>query len=71
MSRSTKTYVVRGMSCDHCRLSVSEEVAEVGGVDEVAVDLATGQLEVAGDGFTDAEVKAAVEDAGYELASAT
>jgi copper chaperone CopZ len=59
---------VVGMTCDHCALSVREEVSEVPGVTAVDVDLASGRLTVAGTGFTDAAVKAAVAEAGYEVA---
>lgn len=63
------SYTVRGMSCDHCVLSVSEEVAGVDGVRDVAVDLPTGRLTIIGAGYSDAAVAAAVEEAGYEVDS--
>ena len=62
-----RTYAVSGMTCQHCVLSVTEEVAEVTGVDGVAVDLTTGVLTVTGDRFTDETVRAAVTEAGYEV----
>ena len=61
-------YTVKGMTCNHCVLSVTEEVSDVEGVQDVAVDLETGRVSVAGDGFTDEQIKAAVEEAGYEIA---
>lgn len=61
------TYTVEGMSCDHCARSVAEEVAEVGGVDDARVDLTSGRLTVAGTGYSDADVAAAVEEAGYKV----
>ena len=63
------TYTVSGMTCHHCVLSVTEEVAEVPGVTSVDVDLASGRLTVDGAGFTAAAVAAAVNEAGYEVAS--
>jgi copper chaperone len=68
-NKDTSTYIVQGMTCDHCAASVNEEVSEVAGVSSVAVDLATGRLEVTGNDVTDADVRAAVEEAGYELAA--
>jgi len=66
---STATFTVSGMTCEHCVASVTEEVAEVAGVTDVRVDLATGRLEVAGDRpVADADVRAAVEGAGYRIA---
>ena len=64
---ATRTYIVHGMTCDHCRASVSEEVGELAGVESVAVDLESGRLEVRGPRVSDDEVEAAVEEAGYEL----
>ena len=46
---STSTYTVTGMTCAHCVASVTEEVSEVPGVEDVAVELATGRLTVTGD----------------------
>lgn len=65
----TRAYNVRGMSCDHCAASVNEEVSEVEGVAGVTVDLASGRLEVTGAAISDERVRAAVEEAGYELAA--
>ena len=63
------TYTVIGMTCEHCVLSVKEEVAEVPGVRDVDVDLASGRLTVEGDGVDEAGVRAAVAEAGYEVAA--
>jgi copper chaperone CopZ len=63
-----KAYTVAGMTCAHCVNAVSGEVGRIGGVASVAVDLASGRLAVVGDGFTDDQVRAAVDEAGYALA---
>ena len=42
------TYIVDGMTCQHCVASVSEEVSEVAGVERAEVDLASGRLTVTG-----------------------
>ncbi|APE11259.1 MULTISPECIES: heavy-metal-associated domain-containing protein [Rhodococcus] len=68
MSR-TSTYTVTGMTCQHCVASVTEEVQEIPGVENVAVDLATGAVTVtSAESLDDAAVAAAVEEAGYSLA---
>jgi len=63
----TRRYNVTGMSCGHCVASVEEEVGELAGVSAISVDLDSGSLDVAGTGFTDAGVAAAVTAAGYEV----
>ena len=66
---STSTYTVVGMTCGHCVNAVTEEVAQLPGVSAVDVDLASGGLTVTSDAAVDeAAVRAAVEEAGYEVA---
>ena len=66
---STSTYTVSGMTCGHCIASVTEEIGEIDGVQEVAADLASGQVVVTSDGPVDpADIRVAVEEAGYKLA---
>ena len=65
----TTTYTVAGMTCAHCVTSVTEEVSAIPGVDHVQVDLASGSVAVTSNQPVSAEaVKAAVEDAGYQMA---
>ena len=64
----TLTYTVPGMSCGHCRVAVTEEVSEVNGVTGVEVDLDTKQVAVTGVAIDDAQVRAAIDEAGYEAA---
>ncbi|MFC9971559.1 heavy-metal-associated domain-containing protein [Spirillospora sp. NPDC127200] len=66
---SERTYAVAGMACGHCAEAVAEEVRAVDGVSAVAVDLREGLVTVTGDRpLDDAAVRAAIEEAGYDLA---
>jgi copper chaperone len=64
-----RDYTVHGMTCSHCVLSVREEVSEVSGVSAVDVDLASGRMTVTGRSIDDDAVRAAVAEAGYEVAA--
>lgn len=67
---SQTTYTVTGMSCDHCARAVNSEVSGLPGVTGVDVDVTSGQVVVASDVPIDDEAfRAAVEEAGYEVAS--
>ena len=68
-ANQTRTYTVTGMSCEHCVLSVREEVAAVPGVSSADVDLASGRLSVTGTSVDDAAIRAAVAEAGYEVSA--
>jgi copper chaperone CopZ len=62
-----KQYTVTGMTCGHCVSAVTTEVGQVAGVAGVDVDLESGRLRVTGEGFTDEQIAAAVDEAGYAL----
>ena len=68
---TTASYTVVGMTCGHCVGAVTEEVSSLPGVTAVDVDLASGGLTVTSDApVGDDAVRAAVQEAGYEVASA-
>jgi copper ion binding protein len=67
---STQTFHVTGMTCDHCKTAVTNEIGAIDGVEAVTVDLTTGEVTVTATTPIDlAAVAAAVDEAGYELAS--
>ena len=68
---TTTTITVSGMTCGHCEAAVKEELGALAGVSDVAVDLNAG-----GDSpvtitssaeLDDAAIRAAVDEAGYEV----
>jgi copper chaperone len=65
----TAAYTVTGMTCGHCVQAVTAEVSRIAGVRDVAVDLGSGQVTVTSDEpLETAQVREAVDEAGYELA---
>jgi copper chaperone CopZ len=64
------SYLVAGMTCDHCKVAVTEEVAQVAGVTSVEVDLDTKLVRVHGSDVDDAAVVAAIDEAGYDAVAA-
>lgn len=66
MTTNTTEYQVTGMTCGHCEMSVREEVAQIADVEDIEVSAQTGKLVVSSAGeLDDAQVLAAVEEAGY------
>jgi copper chaperone CopZ len=65
------TYTVTGMTCGHCVSAVTSELSRLPGVIDVQVDLASGRVVVDSAGELPVEtVRAAVDEAGYQLAEA-
>ncbi|MGW5736909.1 MULTISPECIES: heavy-metal-associated domain-containing protein [Streptomyces] len=64
----TTVYEVTGMTCGHCEGAVSDEISEIAGVGSVKAVAATGLVTVVSEAPLDeAAVRAAVDEAGYEL----
>jgi copper chaperone len=59
---------VKGMSCQHCVMSVTKALSQLEGIKNVQVDLAKGEVrfdnikEIASN-----RIEKAIEDAGYEV----
>ncbi|QMU68015.1 heavy-metal-associated domain-containing protein [Streptacidiphilus sp. P02-A3a] len=65
---STAVFTVSGMSCGHCEKSVSEELGALPGVTGVSADAKAGTVTVSSETpLDDAAVRAAVDEAGYQL----
>ena len=60
------TYLVAGMTCDHCTVAVTDEVTKVAGVASVDVDLDSKLVRIAGSGVDETAVVAAIDEAGYD-----
>ena len=65
-----QSYRVTGMTCGHCVSAVQQEVGAIEDVAEVLVDLESGQVTVtSARPLALEELAAAIDEAGYELAS--
>jgi copper chaperone CopZ len=65
------TYTVTGMTCGHCAQAVTGELSKLDGVTNVDVDVPTGAVTVTSEGpLAEQDVREAVDEAGYELATA-
>jgi copper chaperone CopZ len=67
-NQTEKTYTVPDVSCQHCVIAVSEEVGRVAGVESVDVALEIKQVTVRGRDLDDRALRAAIDEAGYEVA---
>lgn len=67
---TSRTYRVVGMTCGHCVAAVQQEIGAIAAVTDVTVDLSTGDVVVTSTHpIDDAAMTAAVDEAGYQLAS--
>ena len=59
---------VPGVTCEHCRTAITREVGVVTGVESVDVDLDQKVVTVRGVALDDDAVRAAIDEAGYDVA---
>jgi copper chaperone CopZ len=59
---------IEGMTCGHCEMSVTKELSKLSGAQDVKVSSQSGTATLSVDESVDqAEIQAAVEEAGYKL----
>lgn len=67
------TYAVQGMTCGHCVSAVTEEISKLPGVTAVEIDLRPNDVSLVAvtseSPLDEHAVDAAVDEAGYQLAS--
>ncbi|APU40349.1 MULTISPECIES: heavy-metal-associated domain-containing protein [unclassified Streptomyces] len=68
-TQTTTVYRVTGMTCGHCEGAVTSEISALPGVTSVKAVAASGEVTVVSDApLADEDVRAAVDEAGYEFA---
>ena len=65
---TTRTYSVPGISCGHCKSAIEGELTPLEGVERALVDIDAKTVTVVGE-ISEADVRTAVDEAGYEVAS--
>ena len=58
--RETVSYRVPAIHCDHCAMSIREELSEVEGVEDVDVDLESKVVTIHGRALSDEKLRAAI-----------
>lgn len=65
---STQRIVISGMTCGHCERAVAAELTAIAGVDHVEVSAERGEAVVsAATAVPEADLRAAVDEAGYQV----
>lgn len=68
-TQTTTVYRVTGMTCGHCEGAVTSEISALPGVTSVKAVAASGEVTVVSAApLADEDVRAAVDEAGYEFA---
>ena len=67
MANDNLTLRVPGVTCEHCRAAITREVSAVSGVGSVEVDLDRKVVVVGGAGASDTALRAAIDEAGYDI----
>lgn len=63
-----QTYVVKGMTCNHCKHAVESALQGLAGVQKATVSLEKGEVSVEFSApVAIADIAAAIDEAGYEL----
>jgi uncharacterized protein len=64
----TKTIIVEGMTCNHCKANVERSIKGIEGVKDAVVDLETQSVKIESENLNLDKIKFAVEKIGYKFA---
>ncbi len=63
----TVSIIIKGMTCNHCKLSVEKELAAISGMDRVVVDLSKQMVTITGTDINLDNIKSLLRKIGYEF----
>lgn len=61
---NTKIFLVKGMSCNHCKTSVETNLSKIPGINNVHANISTGEVSIDGS-FDSSKVKEIIESLGF------
>lgn len=61
-----KTVKVSGMTCNHCKANVHNNLSAIAGIENIEIDLESGKVKMTGEDIDLEEVKSKVESIGYQ-----
>ncbi len=62
----TYKFIVKGMTCNHCKANVENAIKQVSGVSTVEANISNSVTIIEGDNIKPDEIKSIVEGVGYE-----
>jgi copper chaperone CopZ len=66
---SQLTVKISGMTCNHCKTNVENNLKKLTGIESVVVNLAEQTAQIEGDNIDSELIKQTVEDLGYQFES--
>ncbi len=64
---NNQTFLVGGMTCNHCKMTVENNLRKMSGVSDVKIDLASGKVTVEGDNINSSDAEKTITDLGYKF----
>ncbi len=66
MEKAEMTFIVKGMTCGHCKAMVEKNLSKLDGVESVSVDLTSGETKIMGTP-DEKQVREVIDDLGFKM----
>jgi uncharacterized membrane protein YraQ (UPF0718 family)/copper chaperone CopZ len=66
---NVQTFMVGGMTCNHCKMTVENNLKKMSGVSDVKIDLQSGKVTVEGENISPSEAEKTITGLGYKYSS--
>ena len=61
-----KTIAIKGMTCNHCKMSVEKNLSKLEGISSVVVNLSKAEAEIGGDNIDIEKIEVTLHEIGFE-----
>lgn len=64
---SDNAYLIKGMTCNHCKQTAAEAIENCTGVEKVEIDLDSGKAYIQGSDINDDEIITSIKSVGFSI----
>ena len=68
---SNNSYLIQGMTCNHCKQTATEAIESCAGVEKVDIDLDSGQAIIKGSNLNQDEILNSIKSVGFSISKLT
>ena len=70
-TNSDNSYLIQGMTCNHCKQTATEAIESCLGVEKVDIDLDSGQTIIRGNNLNQDEIFNSIKSVGFSISKLT
>ena len=66
-NKANLAFIVKGMTCNHCKETVTEAIKTCDGIQDVTINLESGETFIYGNNLNEQQIISSINDVGYSI----